>query len=174
MKETRISTKKQTTNIMDVQKKLIIVLFIRFVTFLLGQHMDNGNTHNHTMNTTLRISAWNSRGMTSAQPYLKHLMQSADIVAISEHQMYECDLNRPDHIDEDFASLGRSSADLNGINRGRVPGHCGVAIVWRKSMSHLIRPIVIHICHNRPVILLTTKKHRIYLKVSCNRREPAS
>ncbi len=95
------------------------------------------------MESKLRISAWNARGMTASGPYLNKLMQSSDVVAVSEHNLYTCDLHRLGEINTDFESLGRSSADLDEANRGRIPGHCGVAILWRKTISRYVRPLVI-------------------------------
>ncbi len=89
----------------------------------------------------IRITAWNSRGLGSAGPYLSKLMKRSDILCISEHQLYECELNRLNELDSEFIGYGKSSLSLKPENYGKVPGHCGVGILWRKSISSHVRPL---------------------------------
>ncbi len=89
----------------------------------------------------LRISAWNSRGLGSARLYLEKLMSVSDVVCLSEHQLYEAELNRLTELSNDFNAYGRSSSSLKPDNYGKVPGHCGVGILWRKTLSACVRPL---------------------------------
>lgn len=77
----------------------------------------------------LRVSAWNSRGLSVSRRYLGKLLEVSDIVAMSEHHLYEAELHKLYNLDTDFASFGKCSEDLKPENYGRVPGHCGVAIM---------------------------------------------
>ncbi len=90
---------------------------------------------------TLNISAWNSRGLGAAAPYLDKLMKTADVLCVSEHQLYECELGRLNQLHHDFTGYGKSSTSLKPENYGKVPGHCGVAILWNKALSPCIRPL---------------------------------
>ena len=94
-----------------------------------------------TCESGLRISAWNSRGLRAARSYLDTLMAKSDIVALSEHQLYEAELNKLCALNKDFCCYGKSSDDLKPENYGRVPGHCGVAIFWRRTLSSHVRPL---------------------------------
>ena len=70
-----------------------------------------------------------------------HLMKSADIVALSEHKLYPHELHHLSALSDDFISWGKSSADLDMCNYGRVPGHGGVALLWHKSLSGYVKPL---------------------------------
>ena len=83
----------------------------------------------------LRISAWNCRGVKGARPYLVELMQSSDIIALSEHKLYSNELGFLTDLSSDFVATGKSSTDLTPDKYGYVPGHCGVAMLWRKYLS---------------------------------------
>ena len=37
-------------------------------------------------------SAWKMRRLVTAKPYLRHLMSKSDIIAVSEHMVYDCEL----------------------------------------------------------------------------------
>ncbi len=98
-----------------------------------------------TSNTdTVRVSAWNCRGLVSSRQYITKLLCASDILALSEHKLYACELNRLCEISDDFVAVGKSSEDLDPEHRDRVPGHGGVAILWRKTMAHYIRPVKIN------------------------------
>lgn len=98
------------------------------------------NTDSET-HTNIRITAWNSRGFYVAQPYLLHLLVDTDIMAISEHKLYNHELEKLNTLNSDFCAFGKSSDDLELAKYGRVPGHCGVAILWRKTLMTYIRPL---------------------------------
>ena len=68
-------------------------------------------------------------------------MSKSDVIALSEHKLYESELYILGEISDDFAYFGRSSEDLIPSKYGSVPGHCGVALFWRKSMSAMIKPM---------------------------------
>ena len=89
----------------------------------------------------LRITAWNLRGLTSASIYLKKLFGETDILVLNEHNSYECDLHKLELLHSEFTCLAKSSRDLNISNYGKVVGHSGVAVLWRKCFSASIRPL---------------------------------
>lgn len=88
----------------------------------------------------LRITGWNSRGFWVAKPYLVHLMQNADILAISV-KLYPHELYHLNSLSNDFISWGKSSYDLELRNYGRVPDHSGVALLFRKSIAGHAQPL---------------------------------
>ena len=57
----------------------------------------------------LTISCWNSRGLVAALPYLNKLLESNDIIAISEHWLQENRINVLLEISNDFNVVARSS-----------------------------------------------------------------
>ncbi len=92
-------------------------------------------------NNVLSIAAWNCRGVKGAKPYLESLMAKADIIALSEHKLYEPELGLLGEINTEFRAFGKSSADLTQSKYGFVPGHCGIAILWRNNLSSMIKPL---------------------------------
>ena len=87
------------------------------------------------MENTLRLATWNSRGMSAAVPYLRNILESNDIITISEHWLHANRINRLLDISDEFNVFARASrhapAELFGITRGQG----GIAILWRKTIS---------------------------------------
>ena len=87
-----------------------------------------------TQKRGVSIAAWNTRGLVASIPYLKELMKSNDLIAISEHWLHANRLNVLDEIDDEFNVIARASryspADDYGLRRGQG----GVAMLWRKSL----------------------------------------
>ena len=58
--------------------------------FLVFYIIMSANSSNHGHN--LRVTAWNCRGIKGSIPYLRTLMEMSDIIALSEHKLYEPEL----------------------------------------------------------------------------------
>ncbi len=86
----------------------VLLLIFRFVVSLAITSM---SPH------VLRIAAWNMRGTSVSMPYLNNLMERFDIVAKSEHKLYNCQLSQLDHINQSLISHAKSSNHLNDIGR---------------------------------------------------------
>ena len=107
------------------------------------------NMDNYTSNYEhLSIACWNSRGLTASLPYLKKLMQSYDVIALSEHWLHSNRLNILSEISHDFYAIARSSkhagASEYGYKRGLIGG---VTILWMKNLGG-ISPIT-SLVHDR-------------------------
>ena len=89
----------------------------------------------------LRLSAWNSRGMQAARPYLKKLLSESDLVLVSEHHLYPAQHYRLAEVDKDFNYFARSSERLDPAQCGVTPGHGGVAIFWGQSLARSVTPM---------------------------------
>ena len=95
----------------------------------------------------LRITSWNSRGITAAIPYLRCLLEDTDILSLSEHWLYNNTLYKLKEVCNDFLCYGRASRTASEENYGVRRGSGGVAIFWRKSISG-ISPLL-NINHDR-------------------------
>ena len=84
---------------------------------------------------TIRIACWNSRGSSSAVPYLRHLCELSDIVAISEHWLHEKKLKFFEEISANFMYCARSSKFASAENYGTKRGQGGVSILWNKNLG---------------------------------------
>ena len=92
----------------------------------------------------LNITAWNMRCMYSvAKPYVHKLQQSADILVISEHGLFPCELYKFNVDYPEFHCTAKASAHISDQEFGNRPGIGGCAILWKKNLSHLIKPMEI-------------------------------
>lgn len=114
-------------------RKSVFPLFL-CVTFVLLHTMSSSHDDD-----ILRVCAWNCRGIKSSFQYIRKLMDKADIIALSEHKLYEKELRLLSDISDDFVAFGRASNDLQMYKHGQVPGHCGVALLWRKAIASNIK-----------------------------------
>ena len=95
---------------------------------------NSGNTDNK-----LKMHAWNMNcAIATAGSYLNVLMESSDIIALSEHN---CELYKLNYVNEDFMSMAKSSANLNDEQFGVLRGHGGCAILLHKRLSNYVRPL---------------------------------
>lgn len=77
----------------------------------------------------------------AAKPYIKQLMSQADVVVISEHQLYPAQHYKLGELNNDFNFIAKSSRSLNPMLCGSVPGHGGIAILWKQSLSGVATPL---------------------------------
>lgn len=117
---------------------LYLSLLIAAFSLCWLQSMDESMSNSSQQ---LRVCAWNSRGLGASAPYLHKLLDMSDIVCLAEHQLYPMELNRLNELSYSYCGFGRSSESLKPENYGHVPGHCGVAILWRKELSTVVRPL---------------------------------
>ena len=119
-----------------------------------------GETYNSQCGDSVSITCWNSRGMLTSLPYLNHLMESNDIIAVSEHWLHANRLHELQDISDDFNCISRASrhsgSEFYGVRRGQG----GVALFWKKELAG-VSPIS-EITHDRICGLrLQTKSNRI-------------
>ncbi len=93
------------------------------------------------MCNTLNICAWNVRSLSLAKPYIQKLCQRNEIMFIAEHRLYSKELYKLYDLGVDYDVYAKSSKDLKDINQSSKPGHCGVAMMWSRSLSHRVRTI---------------------------------
>ena len=74
------------------------------------------------MQSQLKISTWNTRGMSAAIPQIRALFKFNDFVSISEHWLHENKLNFLGEITDTFSYIARASkfskGDTYGAGRG--------------------------------------------------------
>ena len=89
---------------------------------------------------TLNILSWNVRSLTNAKLYLNKLIDvhKIDIICLSEHRLFEHELYKLGDINANYNYVGKSSDDLKSLSPADRRGHCGVAVLWHKSLAHCI------------------------------------
>ena len=74
---------------------------------------------------------------------VKTLLDSADVVALQELMLCKRDIHLLNDINKDFDNIATvKDREMEGINEGR-PSQ-GVAIFWRKKISHCVKQVIIN------------------------------
>jgi exonuclease III len=81
----------------------------------------------------LRIACWNCSGIYGNYFYARDLLKNTDILALSEHWLYNDDLSFLDGLDDQFCYYA-SSSRLNDNTRRWKRGQGGVGLLWRKNL----------------------------------------
>ena len=90
----------------------------------------------------LTITAWNMHCMYNiAKPYVRKLQQDCDILVISEHGLFPCEVYKFNVDFPEYDCTVKTSAHITDREFGHRPGIGGCAIMWKKSLSHLVKPM---------------------------------
>lgn len=81
----------------------------------------------------LRIACWNCSGIYGNYFYARDLLKNTDILALSEHWLYNDELSFLDGLDDQFCYYA-SSSRLNDNTRRWKRGQGGVGLLWRKNL----------------------------------------
>ena len=86
------------------------------------------------LHPVLRIAAWNCRGLSSGLPYCELLVESHDIIIISEHWLWPFELHKIQNIHPNMTGTATADNRLNpecSLTRG-----CGgVGIIWNERLK---------------------------------------
>ena len=74
----------------------------------------------------------------SGKQYAKHLCNTSDFLALSEHGLYKCELSKLETIHPEFMGFGKHDKHLKDENFGRAKGYNGCALIWKKSINNRI------------------------------------
>ena len=100
---------------------------------------------NSSNKSQVGILAWNMRSLSGAKHYINDIIdkgdKSADFICVSEHRLFECELFKLDDINADYFCHAKASKDLLSKNQSVMRGHCGVAILWKRSLGHCVKVI---------------------------------
>ena len=83
----------------------------------------------------IRVSCWNARGYLASIPYIRELLSECDILALSEHWVYENQLYKLNDISDSHHCFARSSKMASAEDYGKGRGQGGVALFWKKSLT---------------------------------------
>ena len=119
--------------------RVISLIIIVLISYIL--HSEQIIMASECTKNGLICSAWNMRGLVTAKPYLRHLMSKSDIIAVSEHMLYDCELWKLGEIDNNFSVTARASRDLDDGKCGKRFGHCGVALFWNMLITSNVKSL---------------------------------
>ena len=101
----------------------------------------------------LSITSWNMECIFNcAGLYLHKLMDSSDIIVLNKHGLYNCELYKSIGFHEHFDGFGKASNRLNDTLHGKIMGHGGCAILWRKAINSKIETMP-HLGNDRICVL---------------------
>ena len=90
----------------------------------------------------LVIASWNMGcAFDASVPYINELLNTANILCLSEHALYPCELHKFNSLNQSYTSLAKSSRTLIDEKFGFVRGNGGSAIMWNKKLDPYIRPL---------------------------------
>ncbi|CAH1801160.1 unnamed protein product, partial [Owenia fusiformis] len=89
------------------------------------------------LSMSLSIIGYNVNGIRTGENYVRYLMQSADVIALSEHMLFPDNANDLKMINSEFEVLPMCSSELNPMHKGMIFGQGGVAIGYRKTLKNV-------------------------------------
>ena len=91
---------------------------------------------------SITLCQWNVRGVMFSTPYLSKLLNTykVQICAISEHWLYNDNVNFLNTIDKDFISVAVCDSSLDEYSSYR-RGKGGVALIWHQSLC--VTPLIL-------------------------------
>ena len=88
----------------------------------------------------VKISTYNCQSSKRNAVGISQLCQDSDVIFLQEHWLFPSDLSSLNSIHPDFISFGLSAMDPSTmLMSGRPYG--GVAVLWRKGLTHLVKPV---------------------------------
>ena len=88
----------------------------------------------------LKVLSFNCHGVKSSSNTVQQFIKDYDILMIQEHWLYPDELTYMSFLNEYFCSFSTSSMTTDDkLLRGRP--HGGVSILWRKSLSHIVKTV---------------------------------
>ena len=75
---------------------------------------------------------------SSGKLYAKQLCDASDFLALSEHGLYKCEMNKIEQIHPEFMGFGKPDKHLDDKNFGQIKGYNGCALIWKKSLNNRI------------------------------------
>lgn len=98
-------------------------------------HKTSSNTYPTSTITDLHVVTWNCRGVSTATPYINHLInKGTNIIALTEHWLWPYQLSCLNQLHPDFTSFGQGDKRLN--EKSDLSKGCGgVSLIWKKSLN---------------------------------------
>ena len=115
----------------------------------------------------LRIGAWNMHCNTDiAGPYLNEMAKYCQIIATSEHGLYENQLHKLDNMVPGYKSFALPSAHLDVSSSSNRPGIGGTAILWNSDLfAFRVKPLP-GISSDRMTVIELTADDAVYYIIS--------
>ncbi len=111
---------------MSIKSSTVICLYLICILAMSSQLSDR-------MHNQISITSFNANGFCSSKPYINHLIETFDIVGVTEHWLSGPELGKLDTFTgNDVTSKCHDNLIDNPPERGR--GYGGVAIYWKDNI----------------------------------------
>ncbi|MEW8548792.1 MAG: endonuclease/exonuclease/phosphatase family protein, partial [Candidatus Thiodiazotropha sp.] len=90
----------------------------------------------------IQLTTFNCKNIRTCGPVFEKMANSEDIILIQEHWLFKCQLNLLNEINEGLIASGKSVDFFHPIPPIQIPrGYGGVAILWNKTIDHLVNDL---------------------------------
>jgi len=96
------------------------------------------------MENMINLCAWNMRALPSSRSYIETLSQGSDVIILSEHRLYQCELFKLEEYLPGFSVYAKASHDLKQGDVLHKPGHCGMLIAWRSHLDVVVTKVKVN------------------------------
>ena len=103
------------------------------------------------IDSILKVVAWNANGISGRWCYLDHLRKTNDIVFVTEHKLFNCELFKLND-DKNWHVYANASDNLMDERHGNTFGQGGIAVYWSNSINKYITALK-DISNDRMIIL---------------------
>ncbi|CAG2197359.1 unnamed protein product [Mytilus edulis] len=105
-------------------------------------YVTNNSSVNTPESSQLHLISFNCKNIKTCGPIIHKLLQLNDLILIQEHWLFQTQIHLLGEIHENINYIGKGV----DINEPLLPicmprGYGGVAILWKKEIDHMIRPI---------------------------------
>lgn len=93
-------------------------------------------------NEYFNIATFNCKNLETSKLAIQNLAKDIDILLLQEHWYYDCQLNKLSMVSDEMVGAGKAVDSSDPILPVQMPrGYGGTAILWQKTIDHLITPV---------------------------------
>jgi exonuclease III len=90
----------------------------------------------------IRLVSFNCKNIKTCALIIDKLLQSNDIILIQEHWLFQAQIHLFSEIHGEINYAGKGVDKYDPLPPVSMPrGYGGVAIIWRKDIDHILRPL---------------------------------
>ena len=90
----------------------------------------------------ITVIIYKYKNMETASKAFEHLAEVADVILVQEHWYFDCQLDKLNSISDSLIGCGKAVDTGDPILPLQMPrGYGGTAVLWQKSIDHLIVPL---------------------------------
>ena len=93
-------------------------------------------------NSKIKVVAYNCKNIKTSTPAITELLKQNDILLIQEHWLFQFQISQIGNMGNNINFEAKAVDKFNNIQPSQTPrGYGGVAVIWKKDIDHLVKPI---------------------------------